>query len=247
MNLSDYIKLPRQSRVSHIDLSTPCKCVERLSCGVYKQPPKGEILSFLSVTNDILNWRSAKVCRAHLCQNGSTHGWCRNPQHYYLATYSENFMLDDHSGREAMLTGHAYRDPETGECFSLLPGDPRRLSWVSVGSLNLPRKEPGTAVVFDPLQGRNVTLPVDVVKERGLSSPQKGKKTGKTPYLNPDTNSFEMLSREEAKLLGWRSSAEGVTRSRVICDSCGTSVTSNTLSRHKKGKNCTQGRNIDEK
>jgi hypothetical protein len=148
-------------------------------------------------------------------------------------------MLDDHSGRSLMLTGAVYRNPETGECLRLLPDDPRRLQWIPVGYGNLPSREPGTAVVFDPVKGGNVRLPLATVRERGLSSPNKGRKVGKTPYLNPETNTYEMLTEEEAKCLGWRHPAKGVTRGRVVCDVCGTSVTANTLSRHKRGKHCT--------
>jgi hypothetical protein len=234
MNLSEYLELPRELRITHIDLSTPCQCVEKLPCGVYKAPSKNQILSFLGVEDNITNWRSARVCRAHACNKDSTNGWCRNPQHYYLATYSENFMLDKHSGREAMLLGGAYRNPETGECLKLLPSDPRRLSWVCVGALNLPRREKGTAIVFDPLLEKIVMLPMGIIKERGLVSPLKGRKVGKTPFLNPDTNSYEMLTFDEGTLRGWRCSSKGVTRRRVICDICGKSVTANTLSRHKQ-------------
>lgn len=82
MNLSDYILKTREERTAHIDLSTPCD--PRGSV------PKSKTVEFHELIDDCPNWVEAKVSRNHLCEHGSTNGWCSNPLHYYIGTAQEN-------------------------------------------------------------------------------------------------------------------------------------------------------------
>ena len=88
MRLSDHIKLPRSERQQHLDLSTPCI----LNNGSTKRGKvvKRALVAFLGLDNDVSNWREARVCVCHSCENNSTKGCCENPLHVSVGTVKEN-------------------------------------------------------------------------------------------------------------------------------------------------------------
>ena len=87
VTLTEYLNLPRSQRTLHIDLSSPCQPSNRVSV-----PPKSPLLDFLSVFDDIGDWRKHGIQRCHACEMDSTRGWCVNPLHIYIGTVSENMM-----------------------------------------------------------------------------------------------------------------------------------------------------------
>ena len=66
--------------------------------GARTKAARSALLAYLGVEDDVPNWVSGKVCLAHLCDHDSTNGWCMNPQHLYVGTYSEN-SLDRRPGK----------------------------------------------------------------------------------------------------------------------------------------------------
>lgn len=89
MNLSEYIKLPREQRVAHIDLTTECDCIVA-SCSRKSFAPLG---NYLRLVNDVKNRKkNGGIVVCHACDNGSTslQNFCVNPLHLYFGTYSEN-------------------------------------------------------------------------------------------------------------------------------------------------------------
>ncbi len=96
--LSEWVLLPREVRVAHCDLSTPCNCVEKSARGFYRRPKNCPLLFTLALQDDLPNWSTAGVVRSHLCPHDSGNGWCRNPLHYYFATPSENSKTDAPNG-----------------------------------------------------------------------------------------------------------------------------------------------------
>lgn len=85
INLSEYILLPRETRIAHIDLDSPCECLNhrkwqnnkilfRRVCGV------------LGIHNDVPNRKEAKIETCHLCPEKH----CQNPYHSYLGSSQEN-------------------------------------------------------------------------------------------------------------------------------------------------------------
>jgi hypothetical protein len=82
MKLSDYILLPREQRIAHIDLTT--ECVTR------KKWRKSTFLDFHGLEDDIPNWKHARIERCHLCECHSRNGCCVNPHHVYIGTAKEN-------------------------------------------------------------------------------------------------------------------------------------------------------------
>lgn len=90
MNLTDYILLSKEERISHIQLSSPC-AHSHFSEKWRRKIARENILSFLGVKVNVSNWNLAKVCICHLCENNSVNGYCENPLHIYLGTRKENF------------------------------------------------------------------------------------------------------------------------------------------------------------
>lgn len=90
MNVSGHIKLSRQERTSHINLSTPCVLIECVSVPTRKRKGKKALLELLGLNDDVKNWTSSKIHCAHLCEHHSLNGWCANPEHIYLSTALEN-------------------------------------------------------------------------------------------------------------------------------------------------------------
>jgi len=87
MNLSEYILLPREKRIAHIDLSTPCTFIGSNTW------IRGKDWDFHELQNDVGNLRG-KIARCHLCGCGVTQmnngTVCNNPLHYYWGTPKEN-------------------------------------------------------------------------------------------------------------------------------------------------------------
>jgi Spy/CpxP family protein refolding chaperone len=84
MNLSDYILLPREQRIAHIDLTTPCVLVK----GHNNRAPRRNLLRQLGLIDDGVA-RTVHCC--HLCPNNSAaKERCANPNHLYMGTSSEN-------------------------------------------------------------------------------------------------------------------------------------------------------------
>jgi hypothetical protein len=83
MNLSDYIQLPREQRIAHIDLSAECTFV----CKPTTTKARRALLKHLGLEN--VKGRTIHCC--HLCPNNSTSTQlCVNPQHLYFGTATEN-------------------------------------------------------------------------------------------------------------------------------------------------------------
>ena len=84
MNLSEYILLPRETRVEHIDLSTPCDLHSR---SFWSRNPTWE---FFGVVNDV-GVLKGKVTRCHCCGSDTTSNLvCINPLHHYIGVPKEN-------------------------------------------------------------------------------------------------------------------------------------------------------------
>ena len=82
MNLSEYILLPREKRIEHIDLES--ECITR------KKWLKSTFLDFHNIEDDVQNWKYNKIERCHLCDHNSRNGGCVNPRHVYIGTTKEN-------------------------------------------------------------------------------------------------------------------------------------------------------------
>ena len=89
MNLSDYIQLPREQRIAHIDLATPCDCwTGNQSWG--KEKIRKQLLSFLNLNADVKGY-TTPCC--HLCKhNSKSNTVCINPSHIYIGTPTENVV-----------------------------------------------------------------------------------------------------------------------------------------------------------
>ena len=87
MKLSDYILLPREKRIEHIDLSTECELGT-----LYGRSRGGndKLYGLIGVEDDIENWTSERIHICHLCDCGRRKGECGNPRHIYIGTASEN-------------------------------------------------------------------------------------------------------------------------------------------------------------
>lgn len=100
MNLSEYILLPREKRIEHIDLSTPCTFVP-----MSKWHGEKHGLDFHELDNDCENWIESKVQRCHLCSGGSQNPVCNNPLHFYFGNPSENRLDIPHEVRSQLASG----------------------------------------------------------------------------------------------------------------------------------------------
>ena len=85
MLLSDYLKLTRDERTAHIDLSTPCERGQNhADRSVIARTKLAELYDLeLDVSS-----RKSHIC--HRCECGSQNGYCLNPKHFYLGTVREN-------------------------------------------------------------------------------------------------------------------------------------------------------------
>jgi hypothetical protein len=94
MLLSDWMKLPKEQREAHLDLSTPCELRKTreyngMPGGQPRRPHKSEQIKFHGLIDDVAYWKGT-IYRCHLCENGSQQGFCSNPRHIRLGTQSEN-------------------------------------------------------------------------------------------------------------------------------------------------------------
>lgn len=80
INLEEYIKLTKNIRQEHIDLSEPC-----LERGGISTNHRGVLAQFLDTT-----FPKGKILLCHACNNGK----CSNPRHLYWGTYRENIVED---------------------------------------------------------------------------------------------------------------------------------------------------------
>lgn len=89
MDLSEYILKPRNERIAHADLATPCMLGEEHR-SIRARRARKALLALLGVTDDIANWKGRRINMCHLCQHDSKKGWCENPEHIYIGTMREN-------------------------------------------------------------------------------------------------------------------------------------------------------------
>jgi len=110
MNLSDYIQLPKEQRIAHIDLTQPC-FLSYAKGRAGTRSARRNLTELLQITNERLG---CKVHCCHLCPNNSAaDGVCINPAHLYLGTAKENAQDKPSDVRsEAVRNGHS-DDPET--------------------------------------------------------------------------------------------------------------------------------------
>ena len=139
MKLSDYILLPREKRIEHIDLSTECEI------GVLKRRKRGgldALYGIIGVEDDIENWTNARIHVCHLCECGRRMGECGNIYHIYIGTASENqhdlspeFRHERAKGAGRKLGG--VNDAERKLRFEMMQRDPEfaRLSSRKAGEL----------------------------------------------------------------------------------------------------------------
>lgn len=80
IDLKEYIKLPKEERQQHTDLSAPC--VER---GGNSTNHKGVLAQYLNTTIP-----SGRILLCHACGNGK----CSEPKHLYWGTDKENIVED---------------------------------------------------------------------------------------------------------------------------------------------------------
>ena len=105
MNLSDYIQLPREQRIEHIDLTDPCTCwTGNQSWGMKKM--RRELLNYFNLCADMKGY-GAPCC--HLCKNHSKSGTvCINPLHMYIGTAKENiYDIPETTRKQAAATARA--------------------------------------------------------------------------------------------------------------------------------------------
>lgn len=86
MNLTDYVLLPREQRLAHINLTEPCVLHKRRNAwGGTKA--RLALLKLLGLENQKT---TQLVSCCHLCPNDDPNGVCVNPRHCYLGTCREN-------------------------------------------------------------------------------------------------------------------------------------------------------------
>ena len=83
MFLSDFLKLTRDKRTLHIDLSDPC-VIGSKGVGDKPQRLRESLFTLLNIESD------CRVVVCHRCDHHSNNGYCLNPKHAYLGTQSEN-------------------------------------------------------------------------------------------------------------------------------------------------------------
>lgn len=89
--IENYIKLSREDRRKHLNLSE--KCIER---GGISGDFKGLLAAHLNTS--IPFKMKGKICLCHACNNSS----CSNPNHLYWGTYSDNMIDYMNSGGESV-------------------------------------------------------------------------------------------------------------------------------------------------
>lgn len=85
MKLSEYMKLSREERTAHADLSSPCDPFHR-QC---RRRTRKVLLAFFGLIDD----KPKGVACCHLCDcNSVSETPCLNPLHLYFGTVSENTL-----------------------------------------------------------------------------------------------------------------------------------------------------------
>jgi hypothetical protein len=110
MNLSDYILLPREQRIKHIDLTIPCVCYTGNQVSG-RLKVRSTLLDHLSL---VKHHGDYNIHCCHLCENGSYSGAvCLNPHHMYFGTAKENAQdIPADVRSETMRRANASRNPE---------------------------------------------------------------------------------------------------------------------------------------
>ena len=83
------MKLSREERTTHVDLTTECQCVKATASRRSLKP----LRDYLGLENDVKNRKKdGGVIVCHLCPNNSSclENLCVNPRHLYFGTYTEN-------------------------------------------------------------------------------------------------------------------------------------------------------------
>ena len=85
-------------------------------------------MAYFCLEDDVANWQKAGINRNHVCPCDSQRGWCRNPEHYYIGTASENHL--DYPGRKGRNAGKSiYVNPDTGVAKMLEPHLAKQWGW----------------------------------------------------------------------------------------------------------------------
>lgn len=106
MKLSEYLKLSREERTKHVNLSTPCEVDESVSPQTRRSRGRVALLEKLGLEDDVENWSKGKVNLCHSCQTHSLNGWCTNLEHLCLGTPSENRLdVPEEVRKESSLVG----------------------------------------------------------------------------------------------------------------------------------------------
>jgi hypothetical protein len=233
MKLSDYILQPREVRIAHIDLSTPCD-PQGSRAGKNKQA----ILDFLGIEDDLNSWAAARVNRCHLCTCDSTKGWCANPLHYYIGTAAENTA--------DQLTANPYcTNPFVPGLGSFIneSGEVEVMKCEEARARGLKGAAAGRVTVFDSELGRCVSLPAEEAKSRGLKSPNAGQTKegvkGASVVYDPLLGRCVRLPIDEAQARGLSSPNAGRTFEKLVCPHCGTEAAPGVFGRYH-GSNCVE-------
>lgn len=80
IEITEYIKLSKEERQAHIDLSDPC-----LERGGISTQHRGILVHYLNT-----NFPQGRIIMCHACGNGK----CSNPKHLYWGTDKENIVED---------------------------------------------------------------------------------------------------------------------------------------------------------
>ncbi len=114
MKLTEYLTKTRKERTNHVVLSTPCVLDITVSTPTQAARARKALLEILGVENNVPDWRTGKVCCAHLCENHSHSGYCANPLHLYVGTPSENELDKPEGVRKASAQASHQRKDELG-------------------------------------------------------------------------------------------------------------------------------------
>ncbi|MDB4336947.1 hypothetical protein OAA10_00380 [bacterium] len=109
MFLSEWMEKTRDERRNHLDLTTPCDLPSSLNGRTGKEV-LGSLLELLGLTNDLAS-RSKTGMVLHACGCDSNRGGCRNPQHLYFGTFSENMQDIPEEDRRERARKCAVADP----------------------------------------------------------------------------------------------------------------------------------------
>ena len=86
-DLQSYLQKPLEERQAHLNLSSPCDLPKKTH-GSCKRWARDKISNLLGVSFETQN--EVKACICHRCDHNSSNGWCLNPLHFYIGTFSEN-------------------------------------------------------------------------------------------------------------------------------------------------------------